>query len=131
MTDEERDQTLLALGRYQHREFARLLAIMIGLAAEINAEELRTALSKVFDLSAIDGLTKQAALAAEKARGHAYDAKQLLQVIHADLEDLEKRIDAMNLAIDAVERRLKKAATWAAGWQEKLRQAAQGKATGQ
>lgn len=107
MTDSERDATILALGKYQHREFARLLVIMIGLAAEINPQELRDAFGKVFDLGAVEDMTRRAVLIATEAQQRGADAQELMAVVSRDVEDLEKRLDAMLYSVGLMEKRLK------------------------
>lgn len=48
-----------SLSRYRNEEFAKLIAIMVGLAAQQNPEHLRTALASVFDLEVVRQQTEK------------------------------------------------------------------------
>jgi hypothetical protein len=67
MTEEQHDLAMAAM----KANFARLvdsLVVTIGLAAEIHPAEMRAALAKIFDVTAVDDRTKRAVLVASHAR---------------------------------------------------------------
>lgn len=92
---EERDEIILALHKYRSVEFAKLAAVALMLAAETHGPEMREAFSKLFDLSALDDMTRRAILTATEAQAKAEAVRQLLVSIGQDLEALEKRMDAL------------------------------------
>jgi hypothetical protein len=99
MPDEySRDEMLRALAKFRDRQFAAMLTVWIGVAAETHPEELRAAIGQVFSLAAVEESTRRimAVLADAQAAAHAAasETRHLLDAISQDVDRLEQRIDA-------------------------------------
>lgn len=85
----EQDAGLAALKNYRDGQFAGLVTVLVGLAAETHPEELQQALSRVFDLSAVEESAKQAA---ERLRAYQSEATQVHRLV-GQLKDEAVRLE--------------------------------------
>jgi len=107
MTEQEKQATEDALARWRDQAFADLIVIVLGLAAQRQPEAMRHALASVFDVA---GIKKQyATLKADSLgahndlRGLAAEFREFVRVLSRQIDDIEKRMDAINLKIDELE----------------------------
>ncbi len=78
-----------ALAHYRDRQFADMLVIVIGLAAETHPEEMRKALARVFDLSAVEETTRRMMALVSQMQAETLALKH-------DLEQLRIEADRIN-----------------------------------
>jgi hypothetical protein len=102
------DELILATIKARDRQLAEMMCVTIGLAAELYPDILRTALAKVFDLSAVEDMAKRVIAIATDAQQQAIQARELLVQVTADIEEMEKRIDRLMDAMRTVYRKLPK-----------------------
>ena len=88
---------------------ARLIAnsftLWLRMAAELHPDLLREALRDVFDLRCIEARTQRAIDLCAAGQKYGQDVRHLLTSIRDDLEQIEKRIDALNYELDRTQAR--------------------------
>jgi uncharacterized membrane protein len=89
-----------ALVRLRDEKFADLVCFSIALAAERYPEELRTALEKVFSLEAVREHIRDVSIGVRETLAAATEARALLHQVHLDIEEMEKRMDAIRYALE-------------------------------
>ena len=104
---ETRNDALDALRLYRDRNLAQTVLVLVHLVAESHPDELRAALSSVFDLSAVDSAAKRAVLIATEAQQQAKDITDRSRWL---LDDVTKDIDRVRAEVEGLEFRLSKAA---------------------
>ncbi len=95
MTDATPEELKAALANWRDKEFATLIVVAVQLAVERHPEELRKALAKVFDLSGLEDYSKRIMAVATSAQQYAMQANELCQQVSKEVEELEKRHDAL------------------------------------
>ena len=93
------EEVELALGKYRDSQFATLLVVAIQLAAKNHPEELRKALSQVFDLRVVEEQMKRILSTVAHVQQKVSDARALASRLELEIKALEKRRD---LLADAV-----------------------------
>ncbi len=93
-----KDELLSAVGYARDRQMAELLTVVIGISAESHPEELRKALSQVFDLSAVEESARRAMLVLSEVQAQAYEVRELISAVQADVDALERRIGGVEHA---------------------------------
>lgn len=86
---------------------ARLLGnsftLWLELAADCQPDLLREALSKVFNLAAVEDMARRSMLVVSEAQQAALEVRHLLAAIGKDIEGLEQRLDAINHELTQME----------------------------
>lgn len=108
MSPEQSSRTELkqAVSNARDRRFADIIALAVGLAAETHPQEIRKALGSVFSLEAVEETTGRMMLTLAECQRIATEARELCQAVVLDIERLEKRLDAVNYALELAERKL-------------------------
>lgn len=101
MAPHERDAAVAALASIRNRQFAEMLLVVIGVAAETHPEELRAALAQAFDLSATEAVSRRAAaecqLAAERCARLQAEVRAMADGVRKTLAEIEQRIEWIEL----------------------------------
>lgn len=74
------------LSRYRDRQFADLLVLLIGIAADTHPQELRNALGQVFDLSAVEETTRRMMCVISKLQAETLALKHDLAQLRAEAD---------------------------------------------
>lgn len=100
------DETELldAIKNYRDREFASIITVMVGIAAETHPEALRAALGKVFDLGALESEAKRLAGVLQQRRDEAHQVLELLRAVYRGLDLIEERLDGLEYRAEKLER---------------------------
>lgn len=85
-----------ALKRYRDFNFGVWLSVAVELAAREHPELLRSALAKVFDLSAIDEMTQRLLAVASAAQAKAAEARAEAGRLHAEVAELRRQLDSLS-----------------------------------
>src|SRR5437867_3707651 len=101
-----RDETLLAACHARNQLFAEAGLMVIGLMAETAPELLRTALEKVFDLTAVQDRHDRAVLILSDLQGKIDAAQSRLEYLLAETEKVDSRLDWQNHALDLLGKRI-------------------------
>lgn len=88
MADHDREDAFRALGRVRDTQIADLFTLIVGIAAEKNPTELRTALAQVFDLSAIESSHDRMMLVLTKAH-------ETIDSLTARVRELERQVNQL------------------------------------
>lgn len=118
LTDDERDQTRLAMAHYTGRELASIVSSIIALAALWDKETVKTALRSVFDLEAVEETTRRMMHVVNETQKAVNDvrdkeraeAREFYAVIHKDLDVIERRMQSITQQVKNVEHRINRAA---------------------
>lgn len=94
MTD---DELRLSVCHARDQRFAEWLTHTLVLAAEANPDLVRTALAKLFDLSAHEAEAKRISGTLSWVAQQAQELRHLLAAVRADLDELEAKIDGLHL----------------------------------
>ncbi len=89
----------------RNEQFAALISLMIGLAAEQNPDVLRDALAGVFDLAFYEDQARRVMLVACDAQSQAAQIRELLAVLDDKLNKQEHWIDQLHARLDAAARK--------------------------
>lgn len=100
MTDAELDELRIAGVHKAMKELGQCSALVIGWAAEAEPDILRTALRKVFDLSAIEDTTQRMNLHVKSSWLKATECRELVASIEEQLNEIERTIDYLNIRLD-------------------------------
>ena len=92
------------LAHWRDSAFADLLVVAIGLAAQQRPEELRTALASVFDLRAVQTMTRRLMEEIKEVRRVGVEAAELVKQVALDLDALGEQIDALRFALQDAEK---------------------------
>ena len=89
----------------REKQFAVMLAFALELVAEHHPELLREVLGKVWEapeaaLKAVEDRTARLMAIVSEAERQAVQARELLRVIHADLDALEARIGGLEYGLE-------------------------------
>lgn len=84
---------------------ATCVTLVLGLAAQTHPEEIQRALASVFDLRAVEDQANRIMLVVAAAQQKAAAAHELFLALQADLDVIERRLDALNLALETLERK--------------------------
>jgi hypothetical protein len=101
----EREELLIATSFATLGKLAETVTLVVGIAAERHPEEIRKALSAVFDLSAVEESTKRVMLVLSRVQADAKDVKDLLGVIQEELASLSKRLDQLEYTASMLEQK--------------------------
>lgn len=93
-----KEQVLRAVAHARDEEFARLFLLQIGVAAETHPDILRKALAHVFDLSAVQNCCERQMLVLSQIQRFGLEVRSLLEAVKCDLDELERRMDALAYA---------------------------------
>ncbi len=100
MSQDENDELYRAVANCRDRQIAEFLTLAVGLAAERYPNEIRKALSQVFDLSAVEESAKRAMIVLTKVQEEAYAVRELICAVQADIDQIEERISAVEYRLD-------------------------------
>ncbi len=109
MTDEEKEELVRATMNARDRQLAEMVVLAIGLAAERHPELIRDALSKVFDLTAVEEHTKRMMALTITANESARESRYLLEQVHKEVDEIERRLDQTQYAIKELHKSLTRA----------------------
>ena len=85
-----------ALKRYRDFNFGVWLSVAVELAAREHPELLRQALARVFDLSAVEEMTKRLLSVASAAQAKAAEARAEAGRLHAEVAELRRQVDLLS-----------------------------------
>lgn len=108
MTEEEEELARRSLARWRDGSFAGLVTVIIGLAAETHPEEIRQALSKVFDMKAAEEACERVMRLASAAAENASRARDRIERAILALERAEKRLAELEYRAEKLEKILGK-----------------------
>jgi hypothetical protein len=88
-----REMGTRALARVRDEQFADMLLLAFGVAAETHPEVLRALMAKVFDLSGVEQDTRQMLATVGEVRQQCLELYHLIAAVRKDFEALESRIE--------------------------------------
>jgi hypothetical protein len=101
-----REEILQTLINTNQRQLVQMLVMTIGLAAELQPELLKEALSKVFDVSAIKDCTDRMmvllAQCQDRAQRVAIEVEALSDAVNKDIQVIEHRLDRAALKMKQI-----------------------------
>ncbi len=100
MTDDETRMAKAALSQWRDGYFAHLITVSLGLAAETHPEEIRAALSSVFNLSDIKSVGERAMVVVSDAQMIAHQARDEIMRMHLEIESLRCELDGLRHEIE-------------------------------
>lgn len=107
--DLNREQLTIALTHATAGTISNMVCLAIGLAAEAHPDEIRKALASVFDLTLLEDAARRAMVIVTEAQAKAREIEQVVRTLKTqlldDLANIEKRIEALNVAVDELESR--------------------------
>ncbi len=99
----DQDEARRVLGHVRDGGFAALVLTTVQLVAETHPDLLRSALSQVFDLKALERDYRRILALQEEARKRFADDRELVSSIRKDIDRIEARIDALHFHLEQVE----------------------------
>lgn len=100
------EDVLSMAARARDMLLADTVALILGLAAETHPTEIQRALASVFDLRAVEDQGNRIMAVMSAAQQKAAAVHELFVALQADLDVIERRLDALNLALETVERKV-------------------------
>jgi hypothetical protein len=92
----KREELLLRAKSATAAQFAELVTLVVGLAAETHPEELRRALQNVFDLSCVEQSLERIMQRLQGAHQEALETADKVRQLRRDLERAEARLSMLN-----------------------------------
>lgn len=111
MTEQEQDNAKDFLRNFRDRQWAEFFTAALGLAALTHPEEVRKALSAVFDLAAIEDYNKRLMTVITETQRVANECRQevreLWTQINQDVQELDAKISGLHERLDRAAKTLR------------------------